>query len=94
MTPAEFAAYDAANPYIWRAFCSIVAEARSRGRVRWSADAVLHLVRWQTASDVNNDATAGYARKWLAKHPEAGRFFETRASAADVPPDRQMNLDF
>jgi hypothetical protein len=41
---------------------------------------------------LNDHLTPHYARKWLRQNPDAPRFFELRASAADAPASRQMDL--
>lgn len=52
---------------------------------RYSADAILHRIRWHftierrdRAFKCNNNWTAPLARWWLERHPEHSEFFETR----------------
>ena len=56
-----------------------------RGFTRYSADAVLHRLRWHMHIDqgnreyvCNNNWTSVLARWFLRKHPECGQFFELR----------------
>ncbi|MCC6574486.1 MAG: hypothetical protein IT462_11920 [Planctomycetes bacterium] len=90
MTARHFAEFDLANPDVWALFCQFADEAWNAGHRRYSADAVLHRVRWETtvterkALHLNNDWTAHYARKFLAAFPERAGFFETRALRASV----------
>jgi hypothetical protein len=57
------------------------------GWQHYSADAVLHRIRWHHHVDIgdrsfkcNNNWTAVLARWCMAVHPEIGDFFRTRAS--------------
>lgn len=57
---------------------------------RYSADAILHRIRWHfvvergnRAFKCNNNWTATLARWWLDRHPEFEGFFETRERADD-----------
>jgi hypothetical protein len=90
MTPEQFAALDAAHPKVWRLFERFAFERMSCGFERYSADAILHRIRWETdaahgsAPKINNDAAAFYARKFRERHPDRAAFFRTRTSKADV----------
>jgi hypothetical protein len=60
-----------------------------RGFTRYSADAILHQIRWTThmmrgdlTFKANDHWTAPLARWFLAKHPKHGKFFELRERAA------------
>lgn len=60
-------------------------EIKSRGFERYSSDAILHRIRWHMHVDqgnrefkCNDHWTAPLARWFLAKHPDAQGFFETR----------------
>jgi hypothetical protein len=62
------------------------------GHIRYSADAILHQVRWHYTIDqgdrdfkANNNWTAPLARWFLANHPDKARFFETRKSPEKAP---------
>lgn len=82
----EFAEFDAANPEVWKLFVRFAFEVMQRGKRRYSADAILHRIRWfeeiETVGGrgfkVNDDFTAHYARKFIRTFPEHGDFFETR----------------
>jgi hypothetical protein len=88
---ARFAEVDAANPEIWRLFVHFTFEMVRRGFRRYSSDAVLHRVRWETASALDDDTsfkicnnwTPFYARKFHKVYPHLEGFFITRASIAD-----------
>jgi hypothetical protein len=56
----------------------------------YSADAILHRVRWHFQVEkgdrefkCNNNWTSHLARWWMDRHPEHSEFFETRALASE-----------
>lgn len=84
---AAFAAFDHANPHVYELFKRFAAQAKNAGLTRYSADAILHRVRWhstvETTGDgsgfkINNNFASRYSRKLVAEHPEYDGFFETR----------------
>lgn len=92
MTPAAcFAMIDAQNPEVWRLFEQFAFERMRRGFSHYSADAILHRVRWETAAPlddqsglkINNNWSAFYARKFAKHHPKHAAFFRLRSSRAD-----------
>jgi hypothetical protein len=88
---ARFAAMDAENPEVWRLFEAFTFHMIGRGFRHYSADAVLHRVRWETAMSVDDGSgykisnvwSAWYARKFHRTHPEHFGFFRNRQSQAD-----------
>lgn len=61
------------NLDIWNEFCALAALARSKGRTRWSARAILHILRWnRMVSDsggvwkINNHWSAPMSRLYNA----------------------------
>lgn len=83
----RFEAFDAAHPDVYQLFHKFAGDLRARGRKRYSADAILHRIRWHMATSsaatadefkINNDYSAYYARKLAAEHEEFRDFFETR----------------
>lgn len=93
MSPAaRFAEIDAANPDVWRMFVAFTHELMRRGFQHYSADAVLHRIRWQTDTPlddgssfkINNNWSAFYARKFHAAYPKHDGFFRLRTSMADA----------
>lgn len=89
MTPEAFARLDAAHPGVFALFERFAFERMAVGFTHYSADAILHRIRWETdaahggSPKINNDAAAFYARKFQARHPSRAGFFRTRRSAAD-----------
>jgi hypothetical protein len=83
------AEFDAEFPGVWPLFCQIVAEVREAGETHWSADGVLHVMRYRRlrkqwdGPKVNNNWSAYLARRWRAAHPEAPEFFALRRSKHD-----------
>jgi len=60
-------------------------KAKARGITRWSADAVFHVLRWETAATtgdlglkINNDYSSLAARDLMANFPDLEGFFELR----------------
>lgn len=91
----EYRAFMDANPHIWREFCAVAAEVLAAGYTSYSADAVLHVVRWRHRRKVPNAYTPFLARQWLATHPHAPRLFALKPSMADTMPpipSPQMSL--
>jgi hypothetical protein len=59
--------------------------AKQRGIRRWSADALFHVLRWETADTtgdhdlkINNNYSSLAARDLMARHPDLDGFFELR----------------
>lgn len=74
------------NPEVYREFCNIAAELIRRGIRRYSAYAVMHVVRWHRIQatkgaggwKINDHFVPHYARLWLERHPQHAGFFELR----------------
>jgi hypothetical protein len=87
---ADFAEFHALNPHVYGLFNRFTREVISAGFEHYSADAVMHRVRWHTAIEtrdpegfkVNNNWVAFYSRLWMRDHPEHEGFFETRIQKA------------
>jgi hypothetical protein len=89
---ARFAAVDAANPQMWALFERFTFEMIRRGFRHYSARAVIHRVRWETAVPlvdgtsefkINNNWSPFYARKFHQLYPQHDGFFRNRISRAD-----------
>lgn len=83
---AEFRKFDGANPGVWLLFKDFTLAAIKAGRKTYSADAILHRIRWHTEIEttgpvykINDHFSAYYARKFLNFYPEREGFFITRA---------------
>jgi hypothetical protein len=66
-------------------FESYALQAVKAGVARYSADAILHRIRWHHQVEkgnrdwkANNNWTSALARWFIAKHPDKAGFFETR----------------
>jgi hypothetical protein len=89
---ARFAAIDAANPRMWELFRTFTFAMIQRGFRHYSARAVLHRVRWETATPledgsefkINNNWSPFYARKFHQLYPDYSGFFRCRLSRADT----------
>ena len=76
---------------VCHSFEKLALEVRASGFKRYSADAILHRVRWhmqiergQREFRCNNCWTAALARWFIARHPEAKGFFELRVSRREA----------
>jgi len=85
-----FEAFDEANPKIWELFKKYAHALLRRGITHWSADNILHKIRFETAVKgkgdtfkINNNFSAFYARKFLNMYPACKGFFELRKSKLD-----------
>lgn len=72
-------------------FEKLALQVRKGGIKRYSADAIIHRIRWEMNVErgihdfkCNNNWTAPLARWFLKRHPECDGFFELRSS----PPDK------
>lgn len=83
----RFEAFHTENPKVFELFCRFADEARRTGRTRYSADAILHRLRWHLEIEVrdtgeefalNNDFTSRYARLLIEEDPSFDGFFELR----------------
>lgn len=90
-TDLERAAEDfvAANPHVWDRFVSLTFRLIEKGRDRAGVALIFERMRWdwfiRTVGDefkLNNNHRAWFARRFHAKFPEHGRFFETRGRRA------------
>jgi hypothetical protein len=79
----DFLAWLDDNWAIWSEFCQLAALARSKGRTRWSARAILHVLRWNRMLrdaggvwKVNNNWSAPMSR--LYNHLAGFDFFQER----------------
>lgn len=80
-----FEQYDAQNPAVWEMFQRFTFAVIRSGHRRFSADSILHRIRWETTVaaknsrfKVNNNFSADYARKFMRQFPEHNHFFEIR----------------
>lgn len=90
----KFIEYDQANPRVWRLFKRYAMKAIRAGHEHYSADGIMHMIRWETSVKqtkagpvaLPNNFTAMYARKFIATNPKHADFFVTRSSKADEFP--------
>lgn len=93
-----FERFDADNPKVWELFVRFTKQLIVRGFKHYSADAVLHRVRWETAVEthgdvwkVNNNHTPYYARKFERAYPEHAGFFRKRELRSGQGQPEQMS---
>lgn len=82
----RFEKFHAANPRVWELFKLFTLQLIHRGFKHYSADAIVHRIRWHAAIEatcevakVNNCHTAHYARLFHNEFPEHAGFFRNRA---------------
>lgn len=87
----RFRAYDAENPRVYELFRRFATEALLAGHEHFSADAICHRIRWETAVvtrgelfKLNNNYVAFYARKLMEEDSRFAGFFRLRESIADL----------
>lgn len=76
---------DSVPPEVCRLFEKLALELLARGFARYSADAILHRLRWEIQVErgnraflINNNWAAPLARWFMARNPSAKKFFELR----------------
>lgn len=83
-TEEKFARMLVEHPEFYPAFERIAFDFIRRGFKRYSADGILHIIRYQTLLrdgtnfKCNNDFTALMSRRFNARNPEHKGFFQTR----------------
>jgi hypothetical protein len=80
-----FEQFDNNNPQVWDLFMRFTFDTIHAGHKRFSADSILHRIRWETSVvttdahfKINNDYSADYARKFMTSFPKYNNFFEIR----------------
>lgn len=80
-----FRAFDRANPDVFRKFRELAEQIRASGWTRYSADALLHRIRWHyhvekgdRAFLINDHWSSRYARLLIDIDPSFQGFFELR----------------
>lgn len=84
---ADFKAFDAANPEVFRLFVRFALEAVAAGRKRFGAGSIIERIRWHVAVEtkstdglkINDHFSSRFARKFIAWYPEHEGLFELRA---------------
>lgn len=87
----RFAEFDEQHPHVWDMFVRFAFDRMALGFHRYSSDAILHRIRWETdtAADdgsgfrLNDHYTAYYARKFRRQFPQHRKFFEIRRTRSD-----------
>ena len=82
---AAWEATKANHPNLLSDLAAIAIKAKQRGFQRWSADALFHVLRWETGIStddlglkVNNNYTALASRDLMRHYPELQGMFTTR----------------
>lgn len=73
-----------AHPEVWRYFEQFTFDRINQGFQHYSADAIMHRVRWETSAGsktqfkISNNHVAYYARAFMRRYPQHNGFFRTR----------------
>ena len=93
---AQCNAFHQDHPEVWEAFVYYAGKAWDAGLRRYSADAIMHRVRWELQVEkgenefaVNNNFVSFYARRFLRENPDMGDFFELREQTSQEAPARE-----
>lgn len=77
------------NPHLLYHCYRLCLRAKERGITQWSADAMFHVLRWETAVTtgdhdlkINNNYSSLIARDLMAEYPELEGFFSLRTRKA------------
>ena len=74
------------NPFLLEKCYQLCLRAKQRGITRWSADAVFHVLRWETSVStggdlglkIDNSYTSLAARDLMAEYPDLKGFFQIK----------------
>ncbi len=89
---ADFDAFDAANPEVWRLFVKFAKEVMRAGHKRTSSDFIVHRIRWHENVEVvggkpfkiNDHYTRYYSEKWQQEFPDDADLFERRKKPTEL----------
>ena len=80
-----FVDYFCIHPMVWRYFVKFAVQARAKGKKRYSADSLMHRVRWECEIEggeeeykINNNHVSVFVILLAAKTPDFVDFFEFR----------------
>ena len=87
----RFRKFHADNPRVYELFCQFAAQIIAAGKQRYSADAVIHRIRWHTSIEtrsddglkINDHFSAAYARLYVRDYPQHSDLFRLRRSVFD-----------
>jgi len=82
----NFLRFHRANPEVWKLFKRFTLQTMTAGHKYYSADAVVHRIRWHTSVEVHTDEefkindhyVSYYARLFMKVYPEHKGFFRIR----------------
>lgn len=90
--------FDKKRPIVWRLFKKFTFDRILKGFDQYSADAVMHRVRWETAQGregpysgegnfkINNNHVCFYARRFMREYPDHDGFFRVRVQKSNFRP--------
>lgn len=88
---ARFKVFHQDNPHVFEHFCRFAFEVINAGKKRYSADAILHQIRWhvdiETRGDlvkINNDFARCFGDLFCASYPAHSDLFERRKRTSET----------
>lgn len=86
MTQRKFRYFIEKNPKVWSLFEEFTFDRINKGYSKYSADSILHRIRWETPAKtngnddykINNNISSYMARRFIRIHPKYSNFFELR----------------
>jgi len=86
----DFERFHAENPRVFELFARFTMQVIRRGFKHYSADAIVHRIRWETGVETHGDTfkindhwVCCYARLFEREYPEHQGFFRNRISKYD-----------
>lgn len=91
--------FHADNPHVYLLFDKFARQVLAAGYRRYSADAVIHRIRWHTTIvarnpvlRISNNHASYYARLWMVANPQHAGLFQLR-SITEAPDDDADDTD-
>ena len=88
----QCAAFHLEHPEVWDLFVQFAFDRINRNYRCYSADAIMHRVRWETAAGdadksdgykINDHHVTFYARRFMRQYPQHEGFFRTRVQTSE-----------
>ena len=98
----NYSRFDRLHPEVWTLFEQFTLDRVRQGRRHYSADAIMHRVRWETDAGgkrspykINDHHVTCYARRFHREHPELAGFFRLRKQPSEdqLPTWRPRKVD-
>jgi hypothetical protein len=92
------------HPEVWDLFVRFTFDRIERGWRRYSADAIMHRVRWETCGGrpeangrapfkINDHHVTFYARRFMKMYPQHDGFFQLREQLSEHRPPLELRAE-